>query len=511
MAFCGCSKKTQQPPATEPTESVQKPVIEGDDVFGDKHFQEMLWGYYEASVYHYTGNSAADTEAFRKDMQYLQIASPYGPLQISALPLDIQMGSYSQFMSTFSYGEKYYSAYTETGRAMFRKFYIEKFGELTAEGFQKVEKLLNRNVAQVTFVQPGGDTQLRLFAYEIQEDVLTLYQFSVDEQYNETVGAAFAQYYFLQDGGKLILDYSGTRREYLANGYKGNLRIAGYAQDQSKQYNNLEGFALTQKPEGEGYQIDVILSNDARPVDPSVTFDKTTGDFSLTWTKSTYHSGEIQHTSPRQISGKLIPCTGYGFNGFSGFYLLVDGTCYSYLVSEEEYKERRYANVKNADEISDLRREALARVKISALSELEQAYEQAELSVDIDFTRGQISIANSNLFAADSQAVSEEGREFLRQFMEIYASVIQKEDYAEYISCIMIESHTDVGVYSEQQALSVSLADAVAKSCVDLQPNLGKEIQFTGCAYDYPIYNADGSVNAEDSNRIVFRFLLSDE
>ena len=428
------------------------------------------------------------------------------------MPLDIQLGSYSQFMSAFSYGDKYYSAYTETGKAMFRKFYMEKFGDLTAEGFRKVEKLLSQNVAQVTFVQPNGDTQLRLFAYEIQEDVLTLYRFSVDEAYNATVGAAFAQYHFLHDGGKLILDYSGVRREYMANGYKsqGSLRIAGYAQDQSKQYQNLEGFVLTPNPEGKGYQIDVILSNNARPVDPVVTFDKTTGDFSLTWTKSTYHSGEIQHPTPRKISGKLIPCAGFGFNGFSGFYLLVDGTCYSYLMSEEDYKEQKYKNVTDGDVISDLRRDALAKVKISVLAELEQVYEQEELPVHIDFTRGQISIENDYLFGSESQEVSQEGREFLQRFMEIYASVIQKEDYAKFISSIVIEGHTQVGSYAEQQLLSLNRANGVAKTCVDLQPNLGEKVQVEGCAYDYPVYNADGSVDEENSNRIVFRFLLAD-
>ena len=515
--FCGCGKKTQQPPEPQsqaPTVSAQKPVVEGIDVFGGKHFSQMLWGYYEAAVYRYTGNSASDTEAFREGMRYLQIPSQYGPVKVSALPLDIQMGSYGQFMSTFSYGGKYYSAYTETGKAVFRKAYMEKFGDLTAEGFQKVEKLLNLDVAQVTFAQPDGDTQLRMFAYEIRENVLTLYQLTVDEKYNVTIGNAFAQYHFLHDGGKLILDYSGVRREYLANGYKdqGSLRIAGYAQDESRQYSNLEGFVLTQQPDSEDYQIEVILSNDARPVDPAVTFDKTTGDFSLTWTKSAYHSGQIQHTTPRQISGKLIPCTGYGFNGFSGFYLLIEGNCYSYLVSEEEYQERKYRNVANADEISDLRREALAKIKISALAELEQAYELEEMPVNIDFTRGQISIDAEYLFGADSQDISGEGREFLQRFMEIYASVITKEAYAKYIYRIVIEGHTDAaGSYSEKQALSMSRADGLVKTCVALQPDLGKEVQFTGCAYDYPIYNDDGSVDAEKSNRMVFRFLLTDE
>ena len=89
--------------ATEPT----KPVIEGTDVFGGEHFDEMLWGYYEASTYDYTGDSAADTAAFRENMDYKKVSSKYGQQELSVLPLDIQMGSYSQFMSVFSYEGKY--------------------------------------------------------------------------------------------------------------------------------------------------------------------------------------------------------------------------------------------------------------------------------------------------------------------------------------------------------------------------------------------------------------------
>lgn len=505
----GCGQKTQEPaPSAPKPTNPTKPLIGGNDVFGGKHFDQMLWGYYEAAAYDYTGDSAKDTESFRQGMAYVNVSSKYGQLQLSVLPVDIQMGSYSQFMSAFSYEEKYYSPYTETGKAMFRKVYMEKFGDLTEEGFQKLEKLLRMHVAQLTLAEPDGNTQLCNLVYEIENDVLTFYNLSVDEQYNATVGDVYARYHFLHNGGKLILDCNGIRREYLASGYKDGeiLRVAGFAQ--GRQYENLEGFVLYEQEEG--FRIDVSLTNDVRAVDPAVTFDKSTGDFSVTWTKSAYHSGEIQHNVPRSISGKLIPCTSYGFNGFSGFYLIIDGTCYSYLVSEEEYRERKYVNVENADSISDPQRDKLAQVKINMLAELEQACENAEIPVGFDFVRGQIALEADRLFGTDSQDISAEGQDYLQRFIEIYASVISKEEYSKYVSRIVIEGHTDTaGSYSQKQALSINRADAVAKRCAELNPDLGKEIQFTGCAYDYPIYNDDGLANADESNRMVFRFLLA--
>ena len=511
----GCGQKAQEPaPSLPKPTNPTKPFIAGNDVFGGERFAQMLWGYYEAAVYDYTDDSVEDTAAFRKDMAYVNVSSPYGPLQLSVLPVDIQMGSYSQFMSTFSYEDNYYSAYTETGRAMFRKRYMEQFGDLSESDFQKLEKLLDMNVAQLTFVQPDGKTQLCNLVYEIRDDVLTLYNLSVDESYNATIGNVYARYHFLHDGGKLTLDCNGIRREYLANGYKekdkDSLYVAGFAQDQSKQYENLEGFVLY--GQGEDFQIEVILTSDVRAVDPAVTFDKTTGDFSVTWTKSAYYSGQIQHKDPRVIRGKLIPCAGYGFNGFSGFHLIIDGTCYSYLVSEEEYRARRYANVENENLIPDPQREKLSGVKIGMLSEMKLACQDGEIPVGVDFVRGQITLEADRLFGTDSREITQEGREYLQRFIDVCADVVLKEAYAKYISCIVIEGHTDaMGSYSEKQILSANRAEAVAKCCANQNVELEKEIQFAGCAYDYPVYNDDGSVNEEESNRIVFRFLLAEK
>ena len=249
-ALSGCGEKKVEPSPTVPTQvptaataaptEPTKPVIAGTDVFGGQHFDEMIWGYYEASNYDYTGNSAKDTAAFRENMEYRKVGTKYGQLELSVLPLDIQMGSYSQFMNVFSYNGKNYSAHTDEGSAMFRKAYMEKYGDLNEEGFQKIERLLRLNVAQMTFAKADGKSHYSTLAYEIRDGMLIFYQMSVDEKYNATIGDVYARYYFLHDGGKLTLECNGVQREYLANGYKeadkDRLRVAGFAQDRSKQY-----------------------------------------------------------------------------------------------------------------------------------------------------------------------------------------------------------------------------------------------------------------------------------
>jgi len=150
--------------------------------------------------------------------------------------------------------------------------------------------------------------------------------------------------------------------------------------------------------------------------------------------------------------------------------------------------------------------------KISMLAEIEQACVAGEIPVSFDFLRGEITLEADRLFGTDSQEITREGQEYLQRFVDAYSAVVLKEEYAKYISCIVIEGHTGVtGTYSYNQMLSMSRADAVAKCCANQKVDLEKEIRFRGCAYDYPIFGEDGSVNADESNRIVFRFLLADK
>ena len=98
----------------------------------------------------------------------------------------------------------------------------------------------------------------------------------------------------------------------------------------------------------------------------------------------------------------------------------------------------------------------------------------------------------------------------MQRFTAAYLSVVTKQDYAKYVSRILIEGHTDTaGQYAACQSLSMSRADGVAKAWAAQNTQLEKQIQFTGCAYDYPVYKEDGTVDAERSNRMVFRFLLT--
>lgn len=490
----------------------QKPVLSGTDVFGGNHFDEMLWGYYEADCYEYNG-SKEDSKVFRENMEYLKTKTAYSELEVSALPVSIHLGDYAHFMSGFSYEGKIYDTFTEQGRAMFRKAYMAKNGDLTEEDFQKIEKILRLKVADCTFVEPSGNARISKLAYKIQGSTLSLYELSIDDKYNITIGdKPWAEYEFLHDGGKLTLAYKTLQRSYMTNGYKEtdkNLYICGYAQD--KKYADLEGFAFFQYQSEEETSIYVDLSNNESPVDAKMELNKATGEFTLSWTQRWVKTekGLEKQDDAKTISGKIVPCTSYGTR-YTGFFLFVDGTCYRYLMSEQEYQERLYSNIADSDKLTDKERDELTDTKVNILTELEAAFKDNGVNVNIDADSGKIAVEANFLFATGSYEISQEGQDYLKKFVDIYTSVVMKAEYAKYMAGIVIEGHTDTsGSYSLNQTLSQNRADAVAQCCIAQNPAIKDIIQATGCSYDYPVYNADGTVNMAQSRRVTFRFLLA--
>ena len=116
----------------------------------------------------------------------------------------------------------------------------------------------------------------------------------------------------------------------------------------------------------------------------------------------------------------------------------------------------------------------------------------------------------SFLFATNSYELSADGQEYLNAFMDVYVSVVMKEEYSAYVSSIIVEGHTDTsGTYSYNMTLSQNRADTVANHCIAQYAQMAGIIRATGCSYDFPVYNADGSVNMAASRRVTFRFELT--
>lgn len=489
--------------------------IPGEDVFDGERFNEMLWGYYEADCYESTG-SRSDAEEFLKDMEFITMELQNGAFEFSALPLSLELGKYTHFMSSFRYEGEYYNAFTEKGKAMFRKAYMEEVGDLTEEDFLRIEKIFQLDVAQMTFALEDGSARYVSFAYELDDDQINFYTLDIDDSdYTITLGEdPILQCKFLHDGGKLTLAYKNIQRSYQAYGYKPtqkSLEVAGYAYNEKNQYEDLEGFTMYQFGKDSDISVYVSLANDESPVDPVMELDTETGSFTLSWEERWVvdNRGTQKQSDPTAISGTLIPITGFA-SKVSGFVMIVDGQMYKYLMSEEEYEERKLSAIENAEDLTTNQVEDLNNAKRNILEELVAAFRAAGIEVDVDYTTGKVSLASNFLFASGSYELSADGKAYLDAFMGVYTSVVMKEDYAGYISQIIVEGHTDTsGSYSYNLELSRNRAESVAQQCIAHTPALEEVLRSVGYAYDYPVYNDDGTVDMEQSRRVTFTFILS--
>ncbi len=160
-------------------------------------------------------------------------------------------------------------------------------------------------------------------------------------------------------------------------------------------------------------------------------------------------------------------------------------------------------------------------VKRDIVAALSEEFSGSELNISLDEQTGAITLDSSVLFDLNSDVLAGEGRKALEDFLPMYFSVVLSEDYLPYISEIIIEGHTDTaGSYMFNLGLSQQRAQAVASFCLSEQDSLFDAdtlatirslVTVSGKSWSDPIYNDDGTVNADLSRRVEIKFRLSDE
>lgn len=177
---------------------------------------------------------------------------------------------------------------------------------------------------------------------------------------------------------------------------------------------------------------------------------------------------------------------------------------------------------KNAlERMSDEQKAEAIRIRNSIRARLIEAFKEAGVEAVIDETTGEIVMDTKILFGVDSFEISDEGKEYLDQFMSIYIPVLFADEFKEYIDQVRFDGHTDsVGSIGHNIDLSNKRAKAVLDYCLESSKNgltaaqkdmLKDKAATEGHGSSDLIYDDNGDEDREASRRVTVKFFLDVE
>lgn len=214
----------------------------------------------------------------------------------------------------------------------------------------------------------------------------------------------------------------------------------------------------------------------------------------------------------------------YFLSGFDGI-TLTDGketfyfnAPYSTGFDQNLINSVSYEELEKLEDLSQEEVDEIVEKRADLLTDLTQAFRDAGLAVTVDQQTGEINMDSAVLFDVGSATVSGEGKELLKQFMEVYTSVVFRDKYEGFLSKILVEGHTDTsGGYELNMKLSQDRADNVMAYCLSSECGVQSQylteleamMQAQGHGYNNPVLDADGQVDMDASRRVAFRFVIN--
>ena len=165
--------------------------------------------------------------------------------------------------------------------------------------------------------------------------------------------------------------------------------------------------------------------------------------------------------------------------------------------------------------------EQLVGVRTRLIRSLSDALRDADISAQVDPVNGSIALESDVMFGVNEYELTDRGKQFIDRFLPVYLDVLFSDEYADYVSEIIIEGHTDsTGTYitnlqlSQRRALAVAsyvLADDYRAITPAQKQKLRELITANGRSYSDPVLNPDGTEDMDASRRVVFKFRMTDE
>ncbi len=212
------------------------------------------------------------------------------------------------------------------------------------------------------------------------------------------------------------------------------------------------------------------------------------------------------------------PATAY-LNNFG--IILLDGEKEYYYTDDISDREARALKDQGTD-ISGLTEEEIEEIaekKSDLFDDLYKEFADKGINVTINRSTGEIAMDTSVLFGGDSAVITNDGKDLLNKFLEVYTSIIYNEKYDGFIEKTMVEGHTAPiagSTYESGLPLSEQRANNVKDYCLSSDTGidtskLTSTLEAVGYSNSKPVYNSNGEVDMTACRRVSFRFVVNIE
>ena len=381
--------------------------------------------------------------------------------------------------------------------------------------------------ALLALATESGGKQDVLCTYAVEGNTITFtpldsYTSLCDENYKRigfeyTLGQDSLTYTFAFSGVNLTLSNGNESVTLLAEDFSDNghstINIGGYLSENAQSLYGADWISASLSDDYQSAFIELKDTTGIRTTNEAVAMSED-GWMAISWTTVDEEGNEEDFTKQFVYfigDGSVMTLTdGIDYYYYTDNYFTHEMNALAGMVAEEDQA------LLGALEEEKLKQ--IAEKKTDLLTDLADTYQKAGLNITVNTQTGEIALDSTILFDVNESDVSAEGKEFLKRFIQIYASVVFGDKYENFVSTIMVEGHTDTnGSYEMNRTLSQARADSVREYC--LSADCGVEqayasamqemLQAVGHSYDKPIYNEKGEVDMDASRRVSFRFIVN--
>lgn len=176
-------------------------------------------------------------------------------------------------------------------------------------------------------------------------------------------------------------------------------------------------------------------------------------------------------------------------------------------------------DIRELQEQQEKKIEDVVSVKSEIIRALTEAFEESNVSIEVDQQTGAIRFPGSVLYEYNSSEISSKGKEFLNLFVPKYLGILLQDRFKDEISSVIIEGHTDKnGTYLYNMKLSqeraYSVLDYIYNEEMPEFPERNISQSFVtanGRGFIQPLNDENGQYSAELSRRVEFLFRLKDD